>query len=577
MWMSSICFIWGVFFFFLSLFMFYWVIYLMMNNIVYFLEWEVISFNSVKIEMGILFDWMSMLFMMFVFLISSVVILYSKSYMSSELNLNRFIMLVIMFVLSMALLIISPNMISILLGWDGLGLVSYCLVIYYQNIKSFNAGMLTALSNRIGDVLILMSISWMMNYGSWNFYFYLEFMKNDFEMLVIGGLIMAAAMTKSAQIPFSSWLPAAMAAPTPVSALVHSSTLVTAGVYLLIRFNYLFIDSYIINILLLLSGLTMFMAGISANYEFDLKKIIALSTLSQLGLMMSILSMGMGDLAFFHLLTHAMFKALLFMCAGLIIHMFNDIQDIRYMGGISLYLPLTSLCFNTANMALCGIPFLAGFYSKDLILEVVMMSNLNLFVFFLYFISTGLTVFYSFRLSMYLMVGDYNLMSVYNLYEEDYVMLKSMFILLVMSVVSGGMLVWMIFPYPYMIYLSLNMKLMVVYVSLLGGLMGYLVSVMKIYSLNKFIITYKLSSFLGVMWFLPNLSTYGLNYIFLSLGGKMFKNLDMGWIELYSVRGISLILKKNSIFYNFFHMNNFKIYLFSFIMWMVMFLFMLII
>nr|AGD80121.1 NADH dehydrogenase subunit 5 [Scirpophaga incertulas]AGG84304.1 NADH dehydrogenase subunit 5 [Scirpophaga incertulas] len=577
MWMSSICFIWGVFFFFLSLFMFYWVIYLMMNNIVYFLEWEVISFNSVKIEMGVLFDWMSMLFMMFVFLISSVVILYSKSYMSSELNLNRFIMLVIMFVLSMALLIISPNMISILLGWDGLGLVSYCLVIYYQNIKSFNAGMLTALSNRIGDVLILMSISWMMNYGSWNFYFYLEFMKNDFEMLVIGGLIMAAAMTKSAQIPFSSWLPAAMAAPTPVSALVHSSTLVTAGVYLLIRFNYLFIDSYIINILLLLSGLTMFMAGISANYEFDLKKIIALSTLSQLGLMMSILSMGMGDLAFFHLLTHAMFKALLFMCAGLIIHMFNDIQDIRYMGGISLYLPLTSLCFNIANMALCGIPFLAGFYSKDLILEVVMMSNLNLFVFFLYFISTGLTVFYSFRLSMYLMVGDYNLMSVYNLYEEDYVMLKSMFILLVMSVVSGGMLVWMIFPYPYMIYLSLNMKLMVVYVSLLGGLMGYLVSVMKIYSLNKFIITYKLSSFLGVMWFLPNLSTYGLNYIFLSLGGKMFKNLDMGWIELYSVRGISLILKKNSIFYNFFHMNNFKIYLFSFIMWMVMFLFMLII
>nr|QWL17529.1 NADH dehydrogenase subunit 5 [Periacma orthiodes] len=571
------CFISFFFLFFFSLLNFMMMMYFVMYNKIYFLEWEVISFNSISVVMSILLDWMSLLFMMFVSLISSVVIYYSKSYMSSELNLNRFIILVLLFVLSMILLIISPNIVSIFLGWDGLGLVSYCLVIYYQNIKSFNAGMLTALSNRIGDVCILMVISWMLNFGGWNYIFYLNFMKNDKIMLIMSMMVILAAMTKSAQIPFSSWLPAAMAAPTPVSALVHSSTLVTAGVYLLIRFNLLLIETFFLKFLLLLAGLTMFMAGISANYEFDLKKIIALSTLSQLGLMMSILSMGLADLAFFHLLTHAMFKALLFMCAGVIIHMMNDIQDIRFMGGISFYIPMTSLCLNISNLALCGIPFLAGFYSKDMILEMVSLSNLNMLIFFLYYISTGLTMFYTIRLLMYLMIDDYNLMSIYNLFEEDYIMMKSMFLLLFMSVVSGSFLSWMIFSYPYMIYLPFSMKMMVVYVSLLGGGLGYLMSSMKIYSMNKFQQTYSLSNFLSLMWFMPNLSTYGLNYYFLNFGQKLLKNIDMGWSEMYSGQGMYNIMKNYSVFYYFYQMNNFKIYLFSFVLWMMIFLFMLMI
>nr|QGR23692.1 NADH dehydrogenase subunit 5 [Ostrinia palustralis] len=564
------CFISFFFLFFFSLMNFFMVIYFIMNNIIIILEWEIISFNSLSIIMSILLDWMSLLFMMFVSLISSVVIYYSKSYMSSELNLNRFIILVLLFVFSMILLIISPNIVSILLGWDGLGLVSYCLVIYYQNIKSYNAGMLTALSNRIGDLFILMVIGWMMNYGSWNYLFYLSFMKNDYSMFMVSIMIIIAAMTKSAQIPFSSWLPAAMAAPTPVSALVHSSTLVTAGVYLLIRFNFLLVDMLFIKILLLLSGLTMFMAGISANYEFDLKKIIALSTLSQLGLMMSILSMGMADLAFFHLLTHAMFKALLFMCAGVIIHMMLDIQDIRFMGGISNFIPMTSLCMNVSNMALCGIPFLAGFYSKDLILEMVSLSNLNFFIFLLYYVSTGLTMFYSFRLTMYLMINDYNLLSIYNLYDEDFIMLKSMMILLLMSVVSGSFLMWLIFSYPYMIFLPFNMKMMVIYVSILGIFMGFFISNMNIYSVNKFLMSYQVSNFLCLMWFMPNLSTYGLNFYFLNFGQMMLKNIDMGWSEMYSGQGMFFILKKYSILFNLFHLKNYKIYLFSFVLWMFM-------
>uniref|UniRef100_UPI00315D7601 NADH dehydrogenase subunit 5 n=1 Tax=Synanthedon bicingulata TaxID=3138307 RepID=UPI00315D7601 len=569
---NCICFLSFIFLFIFSVLNFLLMMYFLMNDMVVFLEYELVSLNSLSVIMTILLDWMSFIFMMFVTLISSVVIYYSKSYMSSEVNLNRFIILVLLFVFSMLLLIISPNMISILLGWDGLGLVSYCLVIYYQNVKSYNAGMLTALSNRIGDVFILMVISWMLNYGSWNYIFYLELMSNDFSMTFISTMIILAAMTKSAQIPFSSWLPAAMAAPTPVSALVHSSTLVTAGVYLLIRFNILLLDTFMLKILLLLSSLTMFMAGISANYEFDLKKIIALSTLSQLGLMMSILGMGFFNLAFFHLLTHAMFKALLFMCAGAIIHLVGDIQDIRYMGGMSFYIPLTCLCMNISNLSLCGIPFLSGFYSKDLILEMMSHSYLNLLIFFLFYISTGLTVFYTIRLLSYLMVNDYNLLSSYNLFDENFIMLKGMFILLLMSVISGSFLSWLMFKYPYMIYLTLNLKLMVIYVSIVGGIMGYLVSNMKIYMKNKFLLTYNLSNFLCLMWFLPNLSTYGVSYYYLSWGQNLLKTIDMGWSELFSGQGLYRIMKINTILHNFYQENNFSVYLFSFIFWMLIML-----
>nr|QVL29337.1 NADH dehydrogenase subunit 5 [Ceratitis punctata] len=553
----------------ISLSMFLSSLFFLLEDIIIFLEWEVVSLNSSSIVMTFLFDWMSLLFMSFVLLISSLVIYYSKEYMSGDENINRFIMLVLMFVLSMMLLIISPNLISILLGWDGLGLVSYCLVIYFQNVKSYNAGMLTVLSNRIGDVAFLLAISWMLNYGSWNYIFYLELMKNMMEMQIIGGLIMLAAMTKSAQIPFSSWLPAAMAAPTPVSALVHSSTLVTAGVYLLIRFNILLVDTWMGQFLLLMSGLTMFMAGLGANFEFDLKKIIALSTLSQLGLMMSILSMGFYKLAFFHLLTHALFKALLFMCAGAIIHNMNNSQDIRLMGGLGYYMPLTSGCFNVANLALCGMPFLAGFYSKDLILEVVSLSYVNYFSFFLYFFSTGLTVCYSLRLVYYSMTGELNCGSLNMLNDEGWIMLRGMSGLLFMSIIGGSMLSWLIFPTPYMVCLPVYLKLLTLFVCILGGLIGYLVSNVSLYYFNKSLNNYLSSYYFGSMWFMPFISTYGVVNYPLILGGVVFKSFDQGWSEFLGGQNLYNQLVSYSRYNFFMHNNNLKIYLMLFILWVI--------
>nr|WGO58101.1 NADH dehydrogenase subunit 5 [Rhabdoblatta saussurei] len=570
----SICFISFFFLFFLSILLFTLSFYFIMNELVYFIEWEIVSLNSSSIVMTFLFDWMSLMFMSFVFFISSLVILYSDDYMHGDYNMNRFIYLVLLFVLSMMFLIISPNMISILLGWDGLGLVSYCLVIYYQNVKSYNAGMLTALSNRIGDVALLMVIAWMLNFGSWNYIYYLDCLSDSIEMQFISFLVVLAAMTKSAQIPFSSWLPAAMAAPTPVSALVHSSTLVTAGVYLLIRFSPTFSQSLNL-ILLLISGLTMFMAGMGANFEYDLKKIIALSTLSQLGLMMSILSMGFIGLTFFHLLTHALFKALLFMCAGVVIHCMKDSQDIRFMGNLSFQMPMTSSCLMISNFALCGMPFLAGFYSKDLILEMVSLNYLNIFGFFLFYFSTGLTVCYSFRLFYYTLCGDFNLTTFYYLGEENKNMIVGMMGLLLMVILGGSLLSWMIFPTPSFICLPLYLKLLVIMVSILGGWFGYFLAKSDLGNDLMSLKMKNLVMFLGSMWYMPYLSTYGVSKNPLSLGYNSLKSFDVGWNEYFGGQGLYLLFMNLSKINQWWQFNNLKLFLMFFVMWFIVIMFML--
>nr|YP_010294904.1 NADH dehydrogenase subunit 5 [Oiceoptoma thoracicum]UMO90842.1 NADH dehydrogenase subunit 5 [Oiceoptoma thoracicum] len=566
--MLSICLIYFALFLFFSIITFSSSLYFMVLNYSMILEFELLTINSSSIIMTVLLDWMSLLFMSFVLFISSMVVYYSKEYMEGDLNINRFIMLVSMFVLSMMLLIISPNLISILLGWDGLGLVSYCLVIYYQNVKSYNAGMLTALTNRIGDVALLMSIAWMLNYGSWNYIFYIECMKSDFSMELISYLVVLAAMTKSAQIPFSSWLPAAMAAPTPVSSLVHSSTLVTAGVYLLIRFSSA-LSFNLMMILLFIGSMTMFMAGLGANFEYDLKKIIALSTLSQLGLMMSILALGEMNLAFFHLLTHALFKATLFMCAGCIIHNLSNCQDIRYMGSLVTQMPLTCCFFNISNLSLCGLPFTSGFYSKDLILEVLSMNYLNIFIYLIFFISTGLTACYTFRLMYYSLMGDYNFISLNSVSDTGLIMLKGMGGLIFLVIMGGSMLMWLIFPVPYFICLPFYMKIMAFLVSGVGAWLGY--------EFSKFSLNYSLKSydylgmslFFSSMWNMPILSTFGVNYSMLNLGKKIYLNFDQGWSEYLGSQNIFTNLKNSSMFMQFLFNNNIKIYLIMLVIWVV--------
>nr|QAY82036.1 NADH dehydrogenase subunit 5 [Syphrea sp. REN-2018] len=559
------CYIYSMMFFLLSIFMFILSLIFLMNDMVNLIEIWGLTLNSTNFVYIILLDWMSLLFMSVVMFISSMVIFYSEEYMSGDLTKNRFILMVVMFVFSMMLMILSPNLISILLGWDGLGLVSYCLVIYYQNVKSYNAGMLTALSNRIGDVAFLMAIAWMMNFGSWSFIYYLDFLLSNHIMMFISGLMILAAMTKSAQMPFSSWLPAAMAAPTPVSSLVHSSTLVTAGVYLLIRFSNCLNLTHLY-FLVFISSLTMFMSGLGANFEYDLKKIIALSTLSQLGLMLSILALGEAKLAFFHLITHALFKALLFMCAGNIIHSLGNCQDIRFMGGLIKHLPLTCIYMNICNWALCGIPFMSGFYSKDLIVEVMSMSVLNLYIYVIFYISIGFTVAYSFRLTYYSLIGSFNFLSFNMMKESSFVMIKGMSGLILLVVFMGSCFNWMLYSTPVFIILPFYMKIMTLLMVLMGMIWGQEFSKFKLgYKMNLFQ-SLTLMSFLGLMWNMPLISTLGLNLNILKSGKIYAKTFDQGWIEYYGSKSLFSLLKKIMNF-QIISMNHLKIFMMLMFIW----------
>lgn len=517
----------------------------------------------------LILDWISLIFIGFVRFISAIVLFYSGGYMAGDFNINRFIYLVLAFVMSITFLIISPNLVRILLGWDGLGLVSYVLVIYYQNEKSANAGILTALSNRIGDVAILLGIRIIISRGGWNFYFYTDLFNNYEGNSILGVLIVLAAITKRAQIPFSAWLPAAIAAPTPVSALVHSSTLVTAGVYLLIRFRAALEGSTIQMVLLLLSRLTIFIAGLGANFEYDLKKIIALSTLSQLGVIMRILSLGYADLAFFHLLSHALFKALLFMCAGAVIHNMKDYQDIRLIGSLVTQIPLTTFCINLANLALCGTPFLAGFYSKDLILEIAFIRPINIIIFILYCLATGLTVCYTFRLVFYTLRGDFNLHSLYSISDESPLITRPIMILGGGAIFGGALLSWLIFPTPDIICITFGFKTLALRVSVLGALVGYLLNFTIVnYTLNS-IKFYRYVLFIGSIWFIPFLSTYPTRLRTLNIGNYYAKIGDFGWSEYYGGQGAYNAIIKSSNYLQLIQENSLKVYILTFIIWLL--------
>ena len=392
------------------------------------IEWELLSLRSTLVRIVFIFDFISLYFISLVRLVSGRVIIFRTSYIIREVYFGRFICLVLRFIASIFLLVFSPNIIRLLLGWDGLGVTSYLLVIFYQRNKSYNAGIITAITNRIGDVGLLISISMFIFLGSWNF-IYQNFYSYIFSNLLIF-LIIIRACTKRAQIPFSAWLPAAIAAPTPVSALVHSSTLVTAGVYLLIRMNIIIIEINFRKYLFLIGILTMVIAGMTAIIEIDIKKIIALSTLSQLGIIIIILGLGNPILSFFHLISHAFFKAILFICAGIIIHNIKDYQDIRKIGFSFNNLNYSISIIIIANLSLCGLPFIRGFYSKDLIIEIIIIKGKNLIIFFFLIIGTILTVLYSCRLNLLISINFLKIERFYFISENSIFILIRIFILL---------------------------------------------------------------------------------------------------------------------------------------------------
>lgn len=497
-------------------------------------------------------------------LISGRVLMFSNSYIIKEKFFSRFFTLLFLFILSIYLLILRPNLIRLLLGWDGLGVTSYLLVIFYQRNKSYNAGMLTALTNRLGDVGLLISISILIYYGSWN-YLYINSSNIIFSKLLLFVIIISAC-TKSAQLPFSSWLPAAIAAPTPVSSLVHSSTLVTAGVYLLIRINMIIIEININFILLLLGIITIIIAGITAIIEIDIKKIIALSTLSQLGIIIITLGIGNPILSFFHLISHAFFKAILFICAGLIIHNIKDYQDIRKIGISYININLCLSIIIVANISLCGLPFLSGFYSKDLIIEIFIIKGVNLFLFFLIIFGTILTVLYSCRLNFLLGLNFIKLESYYSIRENYFHMILGILFLLPLSIIGGLNISWNIISSIKIIYLPFWIK---IFIFLLIIISIYLYIYIYIY-INNYYNNLSIWFFRNI-WFFPFSFNVSINNFFLNKSFYLFKFIEISWSETIIFKNFNNILNIN-IFNKYIDFVSF-IYLFQIIEIFILFIF----
>nr|YP_009344339.1 NADH dehydrogenase subunit 5 [Temnopleurus toreumaticus]APT42107.1 NADH dehydrogenase subunit 5 [Temnopleurus toreumaticus] len=400
-----------------------------------------LSNTPINISLNLLYDQFFTLFLTIALIVTWSIMEFSYYYMSEDPNNTAFFRLLTIFLLNMLVLTCANSLFLLFLGWEGVGFLSFLLISWWTTRNDASSSALEAvIYNRIGDIGLITFMAISAFYcNSWNITEILSLPNEYFHLLpfLLFGLILAAA-GKSAQFGLHPWLPAAMEGPTPVSALLHSSTMVVAGVFLLIRSESIFSQfPPAQTVVLILGAITAIFAASTAIGQHDIKKIIAYSTTSQLGLMVVAIGIGQPILAFFHICTHAFFKAMLFLCSGSIIHSLNDEQDLRKMGGLSSLLPVTSACLALGSLALMGTPFLAGFYSKDLILEATSATLLNTLGLLLSMLATLLTAVYSFRIVFFCFLDNASLNSLSPVGEENNNLTNALLRLSIGTIISG--------------------------------------------------------------------------------------------------------------------------------------------